>query len=75
MYISGRKIYLIVYVIESIVKINFIFSIWTIINKIQNIKFGVCVMFKIKYGLNIMHSTILSRQGGWFDGKGIDICL
>jgi len=55
-YIFGRKIYLIVYVIESVFKI---FSIWTNINKIWKIEIDVCVMFKIKYGLNKMHSFIL----------------
>jgi hypothetical protein len=30
-------------------------------------------MFKVKYGLNKMHSTILAHQVGWFDGKGVDI--
>ncbi len=30
-------------------------------------------MFKIKYGLNRMHSIIFAHQVGWFDGKGIDI--
>jgi len=30
-------------------------------------------MFKLKYGLNRMHSTIFSHQAGWFDGKGVDI--
>jgi hypothetical protein len=32
-------------------------------------------MFKVKYGLNIIHSTIFAHQVKWlwFDGKGIDI--
>jgi hypothetical protein len=30
-------------------------------------------MFKVKYGLNRMHSTIFAHQVGWFDGKGVDI--
>jgi hypothetical protein len=30
-------------------------------------------MFKIKYGLNGMHSTIFTHQAGWFDGKGVVI--
>jgi len=30
-------------------------------------------MFKVKYGLNKMHSAIFSHQVGWFDGKGVDI--
>jgi hypothetical protein len=30
-------------------------------------------MFKVKYGLNRMHSTIFEHQVGWFDGKGVDI--
>jgi hypothetical protein len=30
-------------------------------------------MFKVKYGLNKMHSTILAHQVGWFDEKIIDI--
>jgi hypothetical protein len=30
-------------------------------------------MFKVKYGVNRMHSTVFSHQMGWFDGKGIDI--
>jgi hypothetical protein len=49
------------------------FSILTNINKIWNIEIGVYVMFKVKYGVNIMHSIIFSHQVGWFDDKGIDI--
>jgi hypothetical protein len=30
-------------------------------------------MFKVKYGLNIMQSTIFAHQVGCFDGKGVDI--
>ncbi len=30
-------------------------------------------MFKIKYGLNRMHSTIFAHQMGWFNDKGVDI--
>jgi len=30
-------------------------------------------MFKIKYGLNRMHSSMFANQVGWFDGKGLDI--
>jgi hypothetical protein len=30
-------------------------------------------MFKGKYGLNRIHSTIFAHQVGWFDGKGVDI--
>ncbi len=40
---------------------------------ICNIEIDVCEMFKVKYGLNRMHSFIVSHQVGWFDGKGIDI--
>jgi hypothetical protein len=32
-------------------------------------------MFKVKYGLNTMHSTTFAHQVGWFDGKGVDIHL
>jgi hypothetical protein len=32
-------------------------------------------MFKIKYGVNKMHCTIISHQVGWFDGKVIHIHL
>jgi hypothetical protein len=30
-------------------------------------------MFKIKYRLNRMHSTIFALQVEWFDGKGVNI--
>jgi len=30
-------------------------------------------MFKVKYGLNRMHSIIFAHQMGWFDGEGVDI--
>jgi hypothetical protein len=73
MYIFGRKIYLIVYVIESTLRINLRFSIWTNINKLWNIEIDVCAMFKIKYGVNKMHSITFSHHVGWFDGKGVDI--
>ncbi len=53
-------------------QLNF-FSIWTSINKIWNIEIDVCAMFKVKYGLNRMHSTIFAHQVGWFDDKGVDI--
>ncbi len=73
MYILGRKILLIMYVIESTLRINLIFFfIWTNINKIWNIKVNVCAMFTIKYGLNKMHSTMFSLNVGWFDGNGVD---
>jgi hypothetical protein len=39
-----------VYVIESIFKINFFFSICTSINKIWNIEIDVCAMFKSSMG-------------------------
>jgi hypothetical protein len=29
-------------------------------------------MFKVKYGLNKIHFTIIANQLGWFDGKGIN---
>jgi hypothetical protein len=70
MYNFGRKIYLIVYVIqESTLNI----SILTNINKISNIEIDVCVMFKVKYGLNIIHSTIFAHKVGCFDGKGANV--
>jgi hypothetical protein len=58
------------YVIESTLRINLH---WTNINEMWNIEIDICAMFKIKYGLNIMHSIIFSYQVGWFDGKGVDI--
>jgi hypothetical protein len=73
MYIFGKNIYLIVCVIESTLRINFKNSILKNINKIWNIEINVCVMSKVKYGLNKMHSTIFAHQMGWLDGKGIDI--
>jgi len=33
----------------------------------------VSAMFTIKYGVNIMHSTIFSCQVGWFDGKRVGV--
>ncbi len=56
------------YVIESSLRINSIFFPFG-----QIFEIDVCAMFTIKYGLNIMHSTIFSYQVGWFDGKGVDI--
>jgi hypothetical protein len=41
--------------------------------EIWNIEIDVCAMFKVKYEVNKVHSTIFSHQVGWFDGKGIDI--
>jgi hypothetical protein len=38
-----------------------------------HIEIDVCEMFKVKYGLNRMHSFTFSHQVGQFDGKGIDI--
>ncbi len=62
------------YVIESTLEINLsFFSISTNINKIWKIEIDVCAMFKIKYGLSRMHSTIITHQVGWFEDKGIDI--
>jgi hypothetical protein len=61
------------YVIETTLKINLFFFIWTNINKIWNIEIEVCVMFKLKHGLNIMHSIIFPDRVGWFDGKRVDI--
>jgi hypothetical protein len=70
MYIFGRSFYLIF--IESTLRIHLnFFSIWTNINKILNIKTDFCAMFKIKYGLNRMHSIISLHHGGWFDGKRV----
>jgi hypothetical protein len=40
---------------------------------VWNTESNVYVMFKIKYGVNKMHSITSSQQVGWFDGKGIDI--
>jgi len=36
-------------------------------------KYDVCAMFKIKYGLDRMHPNVFSHQVGWFDGKEVDI--
>jgi len=58
---------------ESTLRINLKFSIWTNINKIWNIEIDVCAMFKVKYALNKMHFTILVHQVGWFDGKWVDM--
>jgi hypothetical protein len=57
------------YIIES----TFMFFIWIKINKICNIEIDVCVMFKIKYGINRMHLTIFLHKVRWFDGKVVDI--
>jgi hypothetical protein len=57
-------------VIESTLRINFKnFHL----EKYQYIDIDVYVMFKVKYGLNRMHSTIFTHQVGWFDGKINDI--
>jgi len=56
-------------VIESTLRINLNF--FHLEN--QYIDIDVYVMFKVKYGLNRMHSTIFTHQVGWFDGKKIDI--
>jgi hypothetical protein len=42
-------------------------------NKIWNIEIDVYAIFKVKYGLNVMHSAIFASQVGGFNGKGIDI--
>jgi len=67
-YTFGRKIYSIMYVIESILKTNSMFF-----HLDTHIEIDVCEMFKIKYGLNRMHSFTFSHQVGQFDGKGINI--
>jgi hypothetical protein len=36
-------------------------------------KVDVYVMFKIKYGVSIMHPIIFSHKEEWFDGQGFDI--
>jgi hypothetical protein len=61
------------YVIESTLRINLKFSIWKSINKTWNIEINVCVMFKVKYGLNKMHFAMLAHKVRWYDGKGVDI--
>jgi hypothetical protein len=38
-----------------------------------NIEIDVCSMFKIKYGLNKMYSTIYSHHVKCFNNKGVDI--
>jgi hypothetical protein len=61
MYIFGRKIYLIVNVIESTLRINLKnFHL----ENYQYIEIGVYAMLKVKYGLNRMHSTIFAHQVG-----------
>ncbi len=70
MYIFGRKVYLMMNVIESTLTIslkNFH------LDKYQYIEIDVYAMFKVNYGLNIIHSTIFTHQVGWFDGKRVDI--
>jgi hypothetical protein len=71
MYIFGR--YLIMYVIESILKINFKNLYLKNINKIWNIEIDVCAMLKTKYGVNKMYYIIFSQQVGWFDSKRVNI--
>jgi len=56
------------YVIESILKTNSMFF-----HLDTHIEIDVWEMFKVKYGLNKMHSFTFSHQVGQFDGKGIDI--
>jgi len=58
-YIFGRKIYSIMYVIESILKTNSMFC-----HLDTHIEIDVCEMFKVKYGLNRMHSLTFSHQSG-----------
>ncbi len=38
------------------------------INKVLNIKVGICVTFTVKHGLNKMHPTMFTYEVGWFVG-------
>ncbi len=58
------------YVIEIYLIINLIFfPFGQILIQCEILK----LMFKVKYGVNKMHSITFSQQVGWFDGKRIDI--
>jgi hypothetical protein len=50
-----------------------VFPFGHILISICNIEIDVCETFKVKYGLNRMHSFTFLHQVGWFDGKGIDV--
>jgi len=45
-----------------------IFSFGQNMNKILNIKSGICAMFTMKHSLNKMHPTKCTYQMGWFVG-------
>jgi hypothetical protein len=49
-----------------------VFSFGENINKILNIKVGICAIFTMKHGLNKTHPTMFTYQVGWFVGYGFD---
>jgi hypothetical protein len=57
-----KEMNVIVYIIIIIIKYTLIISSGKNANEIGNFKIDVCVMFKMKYWINIMHRNTCSQQ-------------
>jgi len=68
-----KKKYIVVYIIEKTLSLNFkFFHLNKISIRYQISKMMFCEMFKSNK-VNRMHITILSLKVGWLGGKGVDV--